>query len=98
MGKPVFLRLTTIVGPPKLKSAVYSPGEERMRMRRLLPALFTGFVVVLAACTTAAPQGGQQPASSGGQQAAAPKADTTGVTDNEIVIGMWLPLSGNASI
>ena len=73
-----------------------------MPMRRLLSALFTGFVLVLAACTSPQPQGGQQQpaAPAGGQQqpAASSKPDTTGVTDSEIVVGMWLPLSGNASI
>ncbi len=73
-----------------------------MPIHRLLSALFTGFVLVLAACTSPQPQGGQQQpaAPAGGQQqpAASTKPDTTGVTDSEIVVGMWLPLSGNASI
>src|SRR6185503_12704393 len=61
---------------PQAEKRCHFPGRERMPMRRLLSALFTGFVLVLAACTNAAPQGGQQqPAAPAGvQPTAATKA------------------------
>jgi len=66
-----------------------------MPTHRLVRALLFVFALVLAGCSSPA----AQPSGGGGTTApAAAKPDTTGVTDSEIVIGMWLPLSGNASI
>jgi len=65
-----------------------------MPMRRFLTSLLIASVVVLAACTSTAPQGAQAPQSGGATTA---QKDTTGVTDSEIVVGMWLPLSGAAA-
>jgi branched-chain amino acid transport system substrate-binding protein len=64
-----------------------------MPMHRLFRALSIVVALVLAGCSNSA----APPGSGGATTAPAEKPDTTGITDTEIVIGMWLPLSGNAA-
>jgi branched-chain amino acid transport system substrate-binding protein len=52
--------------------------------------------MLLAALMACTPAAGPPSSSSGGGQAQGGK-DTTGVTDSEITVGMWVPLSGNAA-
>src|SRR5438270_13442406 len=47
------------------------------------------FVLLLACTPVSSPASTAAPAAAG--------KDTTGVTDSEILIGMWVPLSGNAA-
>ena len=63
-------------------------------LTRLVPLLL---IVAAVACTPAGPGATSAPPASQAQPAAQPDKDTTGVTDAEVVVGMWVPLSGSAA-
>jgi ABC-type branched-subunit amino acid transport system substrate-binding protein len=65
-------------------------------MPRFLTHVGPLFAMLLAALMACTPAASPPSSSSGGGQAQGGK-DTTGVTDSEITVGMWVPLSGNAA-